>query len=63
MRKFLIDCSIDCPHFHCFEACGEGFSFNCDLLVNKQMDDIIMELFKGTFLPICPLEESEDKTE
>lgn len=59
MRKFPIDCPTDCPHFHCLNINEEGFSFNCDFLVNKQMDDIIMELFNGTFLLICPLEEGE----
>jgi len=56
MKKFPIDCSKDCPHFHCRDI-GEGFSLDCDFLVDKQMDDIVMELFNGAFLPICPLEE------
>ncbi len=60
MKRFPIDCPSDCPHFHCLDI-GEGFSYDCDLLVNKQMDDVSMELFRGTFLPICPLEEEREK--
>ncbi|MBP5596301.1 MAG: hypothetical protein J6Y02_13020 [Pseudobutyrivibrio sp.] len=54
MKRFPIDCTRDCSHFHIFEI-GDGFSANCDLL-DKEQDDVIMDLFDGTFLPICPLE-------
>ena len=56
MKRFPLNCPKDCPHFHCFDI-GGAFSLDCDLLVNEQMDNNIMELYNDTFLPICPLEE------
>ena len=58
MKRFPIDCPIDCPNHKSWDLSIDDWTHVCTML-NIQIDDCDCG-FTG-LLPLCPIAESEDK--
>ena len=57
MKKFPLDCSFKCPHYHSYDLSIDDWTCVCDKL-NVQIDECDTD-FKWMF---CPLDNNEVKT-
>ena len=57
MKKFPLDCSFKCPHYHSYDLSIDDWTCICDKL-NVQIDEYDTD-FKWMF---CPLDNNEVKT-
>lgn len=53
-KKFPMDCSKDCPHYHCWDLSIDDYTNVCDKL-GVQVDD--MDAYGQFYIPLfCPIE-------
>ena len=57
-KKFPINCSENCPHYHYWDLSIDDYTNVCDKL-QLQVDD--MDAYGPFYVPLdCPLAESEE---
>lgn len=58
-KKFPMDCTEDCPNYHCWDMSIDDYTNVCDKL-EVQVDD--MDAYGPWYTPlICPLEEKSEE--
>ena len=60
MRRFPIDCPVECPHHKAWDLSIDDWTHVCDLL-GMQIDEADYG-FPGIF-PLCPAERGENDTD
>jgi len=60
-KEFPKDCTIDCPHFHCWDLSIDDYTNVCDKL-GVQVDDC--DAYSPFYIPLfCPLEDMKESDE